>query len=545
MSYIQATIGQSLDQNTKAYAQRDALVDTEGGVRYTYHLLSEEIDRVARGFICQGIAKGDKVAIWSPNLPEWIIALLGLAKIGAITVPIDPTASKDSLRYILEQAECCGLIVSGEAADRSLVMIAREIKIELPSLNHLYTIRDSNAADITNWSELIEGGKKVSTDILIKAAAAVKPQDPLAIMYTSGTTGKPKGVVLDHPGLINKSMEATERQGISAEDRLCLFFPLFHMFGNTCIALAGLLRGAALVMPCKSFDPGRILQAVPAERCTAIYGSPSMLIALIDHPNFQKNDWASLSKGIIGGAPCPMELMRRIVEDLGVSDITVAYGITETASWITMTHPTDPIELRVSTIGTPLACCEVKIVDPATGETLKPGQQGELCTRGFLMKEYYKMPGATAAAVDREKWFHTGDLGVMNQQGYIKITGRVKDVILRQGIEIYPVEVEETIYMLAQVSEAQVFGFDPPAAEEGQVIAAWIKLKEGAHLSLEDVKTHVRAHLPAEKIPQHYKFVSEFPKTGSGKIQKFKMAKMARKEYAEVGSGNAEFGKNA
>jgi fatty-acyl-CoA synthase len=209
-----------------------------------------------------------------------------------------------------------------------------------------------------------------------------------------------------------------------------------------------------------------------------------------------------------------------------------------------MTHPTDPIELRVSTIGTPLACCEVKIVDPATGETLKPGQQGELCTRGFLMKEYYKMPGATAAAVDREKWFHTGDLGVMDQQGYIKITGRVKDVILRQGVEVYPVEVEEIIYMLAEVSEVQVFGFDPPSAEVGQVIAAWIKLKEGAHLSLEDVKAHVRAHWPEEKIPQHYKFVGEFPKTGSGKVQKFKMAQMARKEYAEVGSGKTEDGNN-
>ncbi len=299
------------------------------------------------------------------------------------------------------------------------------------------------------------------------------------------------------------------------------------MFGNTCIALAGLLRGAALVMPGRTFDPAGILAAIPAEKCTAIYGSPSMLIALIDHPRFQKIDWASLSKGIIGGAPCPMELMRRIVEDIGVSDITVAYGITETSSWVTMTHPTDPIELRVSTIGTALACNEVKIVDPATGDTLAPGHQGELCTRGFLMKKYYKMPGATAAAVDREKWFHTGDLGVMDQQGYIKITGRVKDVMVRQDVEIYPVEIEEVIYLLPEVSEAQVFGFDLPSAEKGQEIAAWIKLKEGAQLSLEAVADHVRAHLPEEKIPQHYKFVTEFPMTGSGKVQIYNMAEMA------------------
>jgi len=340
-------------------------------------------------------------------------------------------------------------------------------------------------------------------------------------------------------------MVATERQGITAEDRLCLFFPLFHMFGNTCIALAGLLRGAALIMPGRSFDPARILKAIPAEKCTAIYGSPSMLIALVDHPQFQKSDWVSLTKGIIGGAPCPIELMRRIVKDIGVSDITVAYGITETSSWITMTHPTDPIELRVSTIGNALPCNEVKIVDPVTGDTLDPGQQGELCTRGFLMKEYYKMPAATAAAIDRDKWFHTGDLGVMDRQGYVKITGRVKDVIVRRGVEIYPVEIEEVIYMLAEVSEVQVFGFNPPGVEKSQAVAAWIKVKDGSQLSLETVAAHVRAQLPAEKIPQYYKLVAEFPMTGSGKVQKYKMAEMAQEEWLEVGSRNAEVGKNA
>ena len=543
MRYIQETIGKMLDDIAGEHAPRDALVHTESDIRYTYDLLSQEIDRVARGFINRGVARGDKVAIWSPNVPEWMIALLGLAKIGAITVPIDPAASSDNLLYILEQSECCGLIVAEGLDDKKLMQMAGEVRNDLPALRHLFVIGDSTESDIIAWSELVADGAAVSPNTLVKAAAAVQPQDPVAIMYTSGTTGQPKGVVLDHPGLINKSMVATERQGIAADDRLCLFFPLFHMFGNTCIALAGLLRGAALVMPGRTFDPAGILAVIPAEKCTAIYGSPSMLIALVDHPQFQKNDWASLSKGIIGGAPCPMELMRRIVEDIGVSDITVAYGITETSSWITMTHPTDPIELRVSTIGNALACNEVKIVDPATGDTLDPGHQGELCTRGFLMKEYYKMPGATAAAVDREKWFHTGDLGVMDQQGYIKITGRVKDVIVRRNVEIYPVEIEEVIYLLAEVSEAQVFGFDLPSPEKGQQVAAWVKLKEGTQLSLQAVADHVRAHLPAEKIPQHYKFVTEFPMTGSGKVQKYKMAEMAKKEYFEGGSRNAEGGK--
>jgi fatty-acyl-CoA synthase len=543
MRYIQQTIGQRLDDIAGENAPRDALIHTESDVRYTYEVLSQEIDRVARGFIRRGIAPGDKVAIWSSNVPEWLIAWLGLAKIGAITVPIDPAASSEHLAYILEQSECRGLIVSGGIDDKKMVNTARKIRNDLSALSHLFVIGEITGPDMITWNELVAGGDEVSPDTLVKAAAAVQPPDPVAIMYTSGTTGQPKGVVLDHPGLINKSMVATERQGITAEDGLCLFFPLFHMFGNTCIALAGLLRGAALVMPGKTFDPARILAAIPAEKCTAIYGSPSMLIALVDHPQFQKSDWASLSKGIIGGAPCPMELMRRIVEDIGVSDITVAYGITETSSWITMTHPTDPIELRVSTIGTALACNEVKIVDPATGDTLDPGHQGELCTRGFLMKEYYKMPGATAAAVDREHWFHTGDLGVMDQQGYIKITGRVKDVIVRQDVEIYPVEVEEVIYLLSEVSEVQVFGFDSPGSQKGQEVAAWIKLKEGTQLSLEAVAAHVRALLPEKKIPQHYKFVSEFPMTGSGKVQKFKMAQMAQKEYLEVGIRSAEVGK--
>jgi len=534
-----------LDAIAGKHASRDALVHIESDVRYTYELLSQEIDRVARGFIYRGLARGDKVAIWSQNVPQWLIALLALTKMGAISVPVDPAASRDNLLYILEQSECCGLIVADGKDDNKMVAMAGQIRNDLPALNHLFVIGDSTDANTVTWKELIAGGDAVSRDALLKAAAAVQPLDPVAIMYTSGTTGQPKGVVLDHPGLVNKSIVATERQGITAEDRLCMFFPLFHMFGNTCIALAGFLRGAALVMPGRTFDPAGILSAIPAEKCTAIYGSPSMLIALVDHPHFQISDWASLSKGIIGGAPCPMELMRRIVEDIGVSDITVAYGITETSSWITMTHPTDPIELRVSTIGTALACNEVKIVDPATGDTLDPDYQGELCTRGFLMKEYYKMPAATAAAVDREKWFHTGDLGVMDQRGYIKITGRVKDVIVQRDVEIYPVEIEEIIYLLAEVSEVQVFGFNLPAPRKGQAVAAWIKPKEGSQLSIDTVDAHVRAHLPEEKIPQHYKFVTEFPMTGSGKVQKYKLAQMAQEEYLEGGNRNAEVGKKA
>jgi fatty-acyl-CoA synthase len=540
MSIITKSIGELISDIALKNPDHDALVHIEAGHRYSYRDLSHNIERAARGFLSRGIRPGDKIALWSPNVPEWMVAFLGLAKIGAVTVPIDPAAAPDNLYYILAQSECRGLIVAGSAASGDMPDRASAAQSDIPGLEHIFVIGGSSDTDPASWKELIAAGENTTLDTLAKISGAVNPQDPVAIMYTSGTTGRPKGVVLDHLGLINKSMVSTQRQGISADDRLCLFFPLFHMFGNTCIALAGLLRGAALILPCRSFDPARVLAAIPAEKCTAIYGSPSMLIALVDNPEFTENGWTTLSKGIIGGAPCPMELMRRIVEDIGVSDITVAYGITETSSWITMTHPDDALELRVSTIGTPLACNEVKIVDPPSGQSLGPDQQGELCTRGFLMKAYYKMPAATAAAVDREQWFHTGDLGVMDPAGYVRITGRLKDVITRNNVEIYPVEIEEAIYILPEISEVQVFGFADQ--QQGQEVAAWIKIKKGSNLSLDSVAAHVRAQLSVEKHPKYYKIVSEFPMTGSGKVQKFKMAELAEKEYGECGSGNAEGG---
>jgi fatty-acyl-CoA synthase len=336
-------------------------------------------------------------------------------------------------------------------------------------------------------------------------------------------------VVLDHLGLINKSLAAAKRQGLTGEDRLCLFFPLYHMFGNTCIALTGLLTGATLVMPCLSFDPSKVLKAIYKEKATAVYGSPSMMIALLDHPEFKGKRWVSVKRGIIGGAPCPMELMKRIVQAVGVWGMAVAYGITEASSWITMTHPEDPPERRASTIGTALECCQVKIVSAATGRKVPPNTQGELCVKGLLMKGYFKMPAATASAVDKQGWFHTGDLGEIDEKGYVKITGRLKDVIVRSGAEIYPTEVEEMLYGLPEISEVQVFGF--PHAALGQEVAAWIKLKKGAKLTLEDVARFGKRKMDKAKAPHYFKFVKEFPTTRSGKVQKFKLAEMARKEY--------------
>ena len=522
METVHDTIGGSLARIARRYPERDALIHSQRGMRYNYELLSWQVSRVAGGLAALEIQMGDRVAIWAANMPEWVISMLAIVKLGAVFVPVDPGADQADLKYILEQAECVALMVSGDLADRAM-------SIDVLSLKNIIVMSsESYEEEGISWQELMTMGDRGGCTSLLEMEKAVQPEDPVAIMYTSGTTGRPKGVVLDHLGLINKSLCSTERQHITEQDRLCLFFPLFHMFGNTCIALSGLIRGAALVMPAKVFDPVHILESLFRENCTAIYGSPAMFIALLEHPAFRKDRWASVRTGIVGGAPCPMELMKRLVEEVGVSDMTVAYGITETASWITMTHPDDPLALRVGTIGTPLPCNQVKIVDPATGEDRPHDTQGELCTRGFLMKEYYGMPGATAAAVDRDGWFHTGDLGEMDEKGYFRITGRLKDVIVRDKMEIFPVEVEECLYRHPDVSEVQVFGV--PHAGKGQEVVAWFKIKKGSKVNVEDLAVYAEENVVEKMRPRYFKVVDDFPMTRSGKVQKFLLTELAAEE---------------
>ena len=529
MKIVRKTIGQMLNEVAKRVPNREAVIHTDVHVRYNYSLLLWEVDRAAKGLIHLGIEAGDRVALWAPNIPEWIVAQLALSKIGAIFVPVDPGAGVKELQFLLEQSESKAIIMARGLEDEEYIDLLLEARDQVHSLEHVVLIARESHPEMVLWTELLGMGEDPDSRSLERREDLVAPEDPVAIMYTSGTTGVPKGVMLDHLGLINKSLASAKRQGLTEEDRLCLAVPLYHMFGNTCIALTGLLAGATLVMPCLAFDPSKVLKAVYKERATAVYGSPSMMIGLLDHPEFKKKHWASVKRGTIGGAPCPMELMKRVVQDVGVSNIAVGYGITETSSWITMTHPHDPLELRVSTIGTPLECNQVKIVNPTTGRTVQPNTQGELCVKGLLMKGYYRMPAATASAVDKQGWFHSGDLGQIDEKGYVRITGRLKDVILRAGVPIHPAEVEEILYSLPEVSEVQVFGF--PHEELGQEIAAWIKLKKGAKLTLEDLVRFAKRKIDKTKVPRHFKFVREFPMTRSGKIQKFKLAEMAKKEY--------------
>jgi fatty-acyl-CoA synthase len=537
MKIVRKTIGQLFSEVAKRFPNREALIHTEVNLRYNYSLLLWEADRAARGLIQMGIEPGDRVALWAPNIPEWIVAQIALSKIGAILVPVDPGAGVTDLQYLLEQSESKAIIMARGLEEDEYIDLILKARDHAHSLEHVILIARESQPEMVLWTELLGMGDDPDSPSLEQRENLVSPEDPVAIMYTSGTTGGPKGVMVDHLGLINKSLSAAKRQGLTGEDRLCLFFPLYHMFGNTCIALTGLLAGATLVMPCLAFDPSKALKAIYREKATAIYGSPSMIVALLDHPEFNRKRWASVKRGIIGGAPCPIELMKRIAQDVGVSDITVAYGITEASSWITMTHPEDPLETRVSTIGTPLECNELKIVNPATGRTVPPNTQGEIWVKGLLMKGYYKMPAATASAVDKQGWFHSGDLGQIDEKGYVKITGRLKDVILRAGVPINPSEVEEILYSLPEVLEVQVFGF--PHAELGQEVAAWIKLKKGAKLTLDDLVRYAKRKIEKAKAPHHFKFVKEFPLTRSGKVQKFKLAEMAKKEYGSQSAPGA------
>ncbi len=527
MKQVMLGVGQVFHETASRFPFRPALTHLERGLNLSYAELDGESAAMMRGLMVLGIDKGDRIAVFAPNIPQWIIFMLAIMRMGAVLVPVDPDADENMLLHMLNTAECRAVITSegnrhSDRIDRLLAVCEK-----ISSLDHIITAEETHHVDTSACSELVILGESLAAGAETAAANHVKPEDPAAIMFTSGTTGLPKGVLLDHQGLVNKSFAATARQGISHEDRLCLFFPLSHMFGNTCIALAGLLRGSHLVMPGEIFEPASVNAAIASEKCTAVYGSPGMLSTLIDSPGFDPSGWSGLTRGIIGGAPCPMDLMKRLVENLGIKHLTVGYGITEASSWITMTMPEDPLPLRVGTIGRALPCNEVRIVNPATGHPLPPGERGELCTKGFLMKGYWKRPAATEAAVDPEGWFHTGDLGEMDESGYIRVTGRIKDVIIRDGIEIHPVELEEVIHELPGVSQAQVFGFNDPSGGTG--LAAWVIPREGHYLREDEIESHLISRVDRSLLPSQYRIVEEFPTTASGKVQKARLAERAEK----------------
>ena len=530
------TIGKALTHVAERFPHHDAIIHVARNVRLSYGDFFQTVKRAVKGFHGLGVRPGDHVMLWGDNRPEWIVSQCALSMMGAVWLPVDPGCQADDLTYLIDHSNGSTLVLM----DKLLPVLdavrndpGRGSQIRNLRRVVVWTDGDTHGSDV-QWREMLAQGDAVADSVAAELASGVSPGDVASIMYTSGTTGKPKGVMVGHESLIKKSLASAERQGIAGDDRLALFFPLFHMFGNTCICLTGLLQGAALVIPSDSFNPALTLSALEKERCTAIYGAPSMLISIMDQEGFAGRDLSSLQKGIIGGAPCPLEVMKKIVDVVGITDVTIAYGITEASSWVTMTHPRDPVELRVSTIGRPLPGCEVQVKDPRTDARVAAGASGEICTRGGLMAGYYKMDHLTRQVIDQDGWFHTGDLGVMDEKGYVRITGRIKEVIEKSGREIYPTELEDVLYRMADVAEVQVFGV--PDESCGHKVAAWIKRRPGSAASEEHVAAFCCDHLKPEDVPDYIKFVDEFPMTRSGKVQKFRLSQLALEEYGKKDS---------
>ncbi len=542
MELRKTTLGALLDEVASRFPENEVLVDIPKGRRYSYRGLQRVVDQMAKGFLKIGLKKGEHIALWAPNLSEWIIAEFALAKIGAVLVSVDINCQVQQLEYLLKQSDSTTLILAeGTRGSEYIDMIYQlcpeakdsssgQMKCHrLPELRNLILISDRLYPGMFGWRDVFEMGKDVSDSALAERQRTSCEDDVITLLYTSGTTGAPKGVMSTHFGIINATLASAETQRLTEQDRLCLSVPLSHMFGCICVTLAAVIKGGTVVIPSETFNSGRILEAIERERCTAIYGSPSAFITLMEDPKYRMSNLKSLRTGIMGGAQCPMEVMKKVVEEMGVREIVIGYGQTEASSWITMTRHDDPLELRVSTVGKPLPNVEVKIIDPMTEKQTPIGVPGELCARGLNMQGYYRMPAATNQALDREGWLHTGDLATMDERGYIRTVGRLKEVIRKGEDLIYPTEIEEVLFSHPKISNAQVFGV--PDQTKGEEIAAWIKLEEGATLTEQEIRRFCKEKLPDSHLPHYLKFVKEFPMTPLGKVQKFKMREIMIKEY--------------
>lgn len=532
---LKITVGDLLDERASQFPGNEVLIDIPQRKRFTYQEFTGQVNQLARGFTRLGLQKGDHVALWASNSFQWIITQFAIAKIGAVLISVDMNYKLEQLDYLLRQSDSkCLVTVEGIKGSENLEMV-RQLspgeahRSHLPELKHIVLISDRPQEGMFRWTEILDMGEGVSDHVLKERQHACHDEDIVTILYTSGTTGAPKGVMSTHYGVINTTTASSENQKLTEEDRLCLSVPLSHMFGCICVVLAAVIRGAGVVIPSQTFDPLKILEAIERERCTALYGSPSSFIAIMEHPEFRRFDLKTLRTGIMGGAQCPMEVMKRVVGDMGAREIVVGYGQTEASSWVTQTRPEDRLELRVSTVGRPLPNVEVKVIDSNSGQEVTRGVSGEICARGFTMKGYYKMPAATVHAIDPQGWLHTGDVGTMDQEGYLRTSGRLKEMINKGGEVIYPTEIEEVLFNCPKVSNAQVFGV--PSKAVGEEIAAWIKLEEGTTMSAEEILQHCRKKLPETHLPRYIKFVEEYPMTPLGKIQKFKMREMAIREY--------------
>ncbi len=545
---LRITIGDLLDSQTERFGDREALVHVETGVRYTYREFKEECDRVARGLMAIGIEKGQHVGIWVTNYSEWVIAQFATAKIGAVLVTVNPAYRTHELEYVLKQSEADALILIGQFRTSDYVGMTNEVIPELkdstpgrlrcsrlPKLrNVIFIPPPSNLETETpggmwSWEDVRRKSSDISEAKLAQRQASCVPEDTINIQYTSGTTGNPKGAMLTHYNLVANGYYSGEGMKFTEQDRLCVPVPFYHCFGCVLGNLACVSHGAAIVIPSEYFEPLKTLQAVEQERCTALHGVPTMFIAQLGQERFGEFDLTSLRTGMMAGSPCPIEVMRQVVDQMGAKEITIAYGQTEASPVITLTRTEDTLERRVSTVGTALPNVEIKLVDPETGEDKPVGEQGELLTRSFMvMKGYYNLPEATASAIDEDGWLHTGDLATVDEDGYYRITGRLKDMIIRGGENIYPREIEEFLYSHPKVADVQVIGVpDERFVEE---VMAWVILKPGETADAEEIREFCKGKIARYKIPRYVKMVTEFPLTVTGKVQKFRMRETAIEE---------------
>ncbi|GAB1531208.1 MULTISPECIES: AMP-binding protein [Brevibacillus] len=538
------TIGNMLDDTASKYQKKEALVYHERGLRYTFGEFQAICNQAARGFMSLGIQKGENIAIWATNVPEWVISQFATAKMGGVLVTVNTSYRVHELEYLLRQSESTTLLLMDSYRDANYLAMIQEICPELqtcepgalqskrlPHLKNVIYLGDEQQPGMFLWSDLLERAASVTEEERNARQATLSPDDVINMQYTSGTTGFPKGVMLSHVNIVNNAIKVAECQRLGLADKVCIPVPFFHCFGCVMGTLACVATGATMV-PVIAFDPGVVLAVVEAERCTALYGVPTMFISELNHPTFAERDLSSLRTGIMAGSLCPIEVMKKVVDQMGIRDITIAYGQTEASPVITQTVPEDSLERKVSTVGRLHAEVEAKIIDPATGDILPPGVQGELCTRGYLvMKGYYNMPEETVKAIDHEGWLHTGDLATVDEEGYYRITGRLKDMIIRGGENIYPREVEEFLYTHPKVLDVQIIGV--PDVKYGEQVLACIRIKPHETLSEDEVRDYCEGKIAHYKIPRYIQFVDEYPMTASGKIQKFKLREQALELFGQ------------
>ncbi|MGH9124602.1 MAG: AMP-binding protein [Acidimicrobiales bacterium] len=517
---LETTIGAAFDATVAAHGDREALVVPFQQVRLTFRQLAEEADRLARGLMALGIAKGDRVGMWSPNYAEWVYLQLAAAKVGAILVNVNPAYQTEELRYALGQSGCRALVAATAFKASDYVAMVDKVRGDLPGLEDVLFL------GTPSWTALLDAAADVSSAELAERSAGLANTDPINIQYTSGTTGAPKGATLSHRNLINNGFFLGEGFRYTETDRVCIPVPFYHCFGMVIGNLACITHGAAIVLPAPSFEPGVTLRTIEAERCTSVLGVPTMFISMLSHPEFASFDLTSLRTGMMAGSPCPVEVMKQCVHDMHMHEVTIGYGMTETSPVSTQTSPDDPLDKRVSTVGRVHPHVEVKVMDTVSGDTMAYDEPGELCTKGYsVMLGYWNNPAATAEAVDDEGWMHTGDLAVMDPDGYVSIVGRIKDMIIRGGENVYPREVEEFLYGHPDIVDVQVVGIPDPLY--GEELVAWVRVREGATLTRDNVAAFCRGRIAHFKIPRYVHVTAEFPMTITGKVQKYKMREVS------------------